>query len=150
MTQIFKNQSGTVSIVLHEQYAIYKMSGEINLQDYKEGFNRLLKEVKTSRLDSVLFDYTELKSDPALGRAWFVGKFVPNSKKILTSNSHFAIAQSSSMFQRMALEFIVKACNEMGLKFKVKYFDKLSEAQIWMETNLTHLTPIEENSSKEN
>lgn len=115
-----------------EGYILIKMEGDINDEEYKEVFMLLLDREKTQGYTKVLFTQENIGSVSSRSRAWLVLKFVPMLQKQLGENFAVAVVKSSTTFQRIAAQLLLKSIMAINNKFKIGYFEDRTTAKEWL------------------
>ena len=115
-----------------EEYILIKMEGDINEEEYKEVFMLLLDPEKTQGYNKVLFNQENIGSVSSKSRAWLVMKFMPMLQKQLGENFEVAVVKSSTTFQRIAAQVLLKSLMAINNKFRIGYFDDRNTAKEWL------------------
>ena len=115
-----------------EEYILIKMEGDINEEEYKEVFMLLLDPEKTQGYNKVLFNQENIGSGSSKSRAWLVMKFMPMLQKQLGENFEVAVVKSSTTFQRIAAQVLLKSLMAINNKFRIGYFDDRNTAKEWL------------------
>ena len=115
-----------------EEYIIIKMEGDINEDEYKEVFLLLLDPKKTHGYTRVLFNQENVGAVSSKSRAWLVLKFMPMLQKQLGENFEVAVVKSSTTFQRIAAQVLLRSIMAINNKFKIGYFEERGIAKEWL------------------
>ncbi len=115
-----------------EGYILIKMEGDINEEEYKEVFLLLLDREKTHGYTKVLFTQENVGNISSRSRAWLVLKFMPMLQKQLGENFEVAVVKSSTTFQRIAAQVLLKSLMAINNKFKIGYFEDRIVAKEWL------------------
>lgn len=115
-----------------EEYILIKMEGDINEEEYKEVFLLLLDPEKTQGYTKVLFNQENVGSVSSKSRAWLVLKFMPMLQKQLGENFEVAVIKSSTTFQRIAAQVLLRSLMAINNKFKIGYFEERGIAKEWL------------------
>ncbi len=118
-----------------EEYIIIKMEGDIDEEQYKEVFLLLLDPEKTHGYNKVLFLQENVGSVSSKSRAWLVLKFMPMLQKQLGENFEVAVVKSSTTFQRIAAQVLLRSLMAINNKFKIGYFEDRTTAKEWLSSN---------------
>lgn len=108
------------------------MECNINEEEYKEVFLLLLEKDKTHGYTKVLFNQENVGDVSSKSRAWLVLKFMPMLQKHLGENFKVAVVKSSTTFQRIAAQVLLKSLMAINNKFKIAYFEDRSIAKEWL------------------
>lgn len=137
MNILYQNQTnnGRIEFLEAENIMVIVLYNTIEVNEYKDIFERFLKLYPLDKRPLLLFDCLYLKKSPIEGRAWFTTDMVPRFKKLLGNETGYKIAlcQSSTLFQRMAAQIILKATYAVGFKFNIKEFDSTDRAKDWLK-----------------
>ncbi|WP_338793068.1 STAS/SEC14 domain-containing protein [Bernardetia sp. Wsw4-3y2] len=115
-----------------EEYILIKMEGDINEEEYKEVFMLLLDPEKTQGYNKVLFNQENVGNVSSKSRAWLVLKFMPMLQKQLGTNFEVAVIKSSTTFQRIAAQVLLKSLMAINNKFRIAYFEERAVAKEWL------------------
>ncbi len=110
---------------------VLRLLGEIQHEDYKSMWDRLLDEVTARNINKLLADQTGLQKSSMESKAWLVSKWFPKAKKILGDDMKVALVSSKSLFTRIGGEYIVNAVKSMS-KFDIKLFRSIEAGMEWL------------------
>ncbi|WP_250631590.1 hypothetical protein [Rhodoflexus caldus] len=132
-TLLYQSPSGNIEILLQEspRVIIYRMKGRIELDEYKAGFEEAFAVNKRTGCFDIIYDYSALEYDPALGRAWFTGIYAPRILRQADKTYRCIVVQSQNLVQRMTTPLVVKGLQSMGFKFELHYTDTMASALQW-------------------
>lgn len=130
---LYKSPGGNIEILLQEspRVIIYRMKGRVELDEYKAGFEEAFIINKRTDCFDIIYDYTDLQYDPAMGKAWFTGIYAPRILKQATRTYRGVVVQAQNLVQRMTTPMVIKALQAMGFKFELHYTDTLASALQW-------------------
>lgn len=136
MNILYQNQTnnGRIEFLERENIIVIVLYNAIEVKEYKDVFETFLKLYPVDKRPALLFDCLYLKKSPIEGRAWFSTDVIPRFKKLLGNEEGYKIAlcQSSTLFQRMAAQIILKATYAVGFKFNIKEFDSVEKGKDWL------------------
>lgn len=136
MNILYQNQTnnGRIEFLEAENIIVIVLFNTIEVKEYKDVFETFLKLYPVDKRPTLLFDCLYLKKSPIEGRAWFSTDVIPRFKKLLGNEAGYKIAlcQSSTLFQRMAAQIILKATYAVGFKFNIKEFDSVEKGKDWL------------------
>lgn len=131
MEVIFKNKDeSSVTRVDHDQkYYLMYSEGNVNVEDYKGGFNAVLEDIKKNKYNKIIIDIKKVKSTPLAGRTWLVSSYLPELFKNVDGNVQIGLINTDSFFEGTTISLLVTTIQALGFNLGVKFYKSVEEAK---------------------
>lgn len=129
---IHQAAGGNVSIhdVSDQGFLLMVMAGNVSVADYKKGFETLTQLMEEKGLKTLVMEASELRQSDPEARAWLMKKHIPDLLRRL-GRLNLAMVSPKSIFQKMAVNLVVKTMKALGKPVDIKPCDELEEGFVW-------------------
>ncbi len=98
---------------------------------YKQYFEAFLKAYPYDKYANLIIDTTKLTKSTSSNRAWFTTNVAPRFFKGFSNPEKvkIAIVLPNSLFEKLAVDILIKAAHAFGFKVSIKGFKTYAEAE---------------------
>ncbi|WP_375560352.1 hypothetical protein ACE193_22035 [Bernardetia sp. OM2101] len=130
---MFPNSNlSTINYNEKDEFFIFKMKGNMNLEEYKNYFFAILKEAKEYNCRYWIYDLSEFEYDSLKARTWQVSVFLPKCFREFNQELIIAMIPPPNAIHRMGVEMAIKATDKMNYPYQLSYFSDIEKAINWI------------------
>lgn len=130
---MFPNSNlSTINYNEKDKFFIFKMKGNMNLEEYKSYFLNILKEAKEYNCRYWIYDLSEFEYDSLKARTWQVSVFLPKCFREFNQELIIAMIPPPNAIHRMGVEMAIKATDKMNYPYQLSYFSDTEKAINWI------------------
>jgi hypothetical protein len=131
MDVIYQNADKTSVTSADRERKFYAMNaeGNVNVEDFKGGFNAVLADIKESQFNIIVLNLKKVKSTPMVGRTWLLTTYLPELYKTVTGKLQIGIINSDSFFEGTTISILVTSIQALGFDLGIKFFKTVEDAE---------------------
>ena len=129
---IFQNKTKSITVLnlLERGYVMIELNGRVDKEDYKHGFQVASDTMAIHRGHNLVINASKLGQTDPEARAWLMRRLMPETMKRL-GHMNVCVVLPQSVFQKMAINLVVKAAKALRKPINIKLFESTEEATEW-------------------
>lgn len=130
---MFPNSNlSTIDYNEKDNFFIFKMKGNMNFEEYKNYFFKILKEAKKHNCRYWIYDLSEFEYNSIEARTWQVTVFLPQCFRELNAELIVAIIPPENAIHTIGIKTAITATNKMNYSYQLSYFKNREKAINWI------------------
>lgn len=134
MEIIYNKPFAEISYDATQDLLYLQLKGVIEVEDYRETFNKVLEIGVEKNMKYLLANQATLQKSTMEAKAWLIATWLPQVKKRFHQDVRVAIILSQNLFTKIGGEFVAGAARKLS-RFDIKTFSTEEDARGWLFKN---------------
>lgn len=133
LQKIYQNDDATILISeeISKKILVLRLSGEHSFEDYRSGFERLVRQAKDKGFCKLIYDMRELENSNPTNRAWNVNEYFPKAIEVLGKLA-VAVIESPNAFINQTSQIIQGTAIKNNPNLEIRSFESIDLGVEWL------------------